>query len=137
MISKINHIGIAVKNIEDSLKNFEKIFTIEKVHFEEVKEQKVIIASFIVGGIRFELTEPTSKDSPVAKFLDRRGEGIHHIAFESTSLSQELQRLSSEKIELINETPTTGAHEMKIAFIHPRSTNGILIELCEKIIKGR
>lgn len=133
MIKKIDHIGIAVKSIESSLENLKKIFNVENIHFEVVEEQKVTIASFFVGDVRIELTEPTSEDSPIAKFLEKRGEGIHHIAFEVQGISDELQKLSLANIQLINSNPTIGAHNMQIAFLHPKSTSGILIELCEKI----
>lgn len=133
MIKKIDHIGIAVKNIDNSIENLKKIFEFSDLHLEVVEEQKVKIATFKVGDIKIELTEPTSEDSPIYKFLKKRGEGIHHIAFEVKGISEELKKLSEANIQLINQFPTKGAHNMQIAFLHPKSTNGFLIELCEKI----
>ncbi|MGQ9818850.1 MAG: methylmalonyl-CoA epimerase [Candidatus Kapaibacteriales bacterium] len=132
MIKKIDHIGIAVKSIESSLANLKKIFSLFDLHLEVVEEQKVKIASFKVGNVKIELTEPTSEDSPIHKFLEKRGEGIHHIAFEVVGIAEELKRLSELNIHLINSVPTLGAHNMQIAFLHPKSTNGVLIEFCEK-----
>lgn len=133
MIMKIDHIGIAVKNIDSSLENLKKIFEFPDLYFEIVEEQKVKIASFEIGDIKIELTEPTSEDSPIYKFLEKRGEGIHHVAFEVKDISEELEKLSEANIQLINQIPIKGAHNMQIAFLHPKSTNGVLIELCEKI----
>lgn len=133
MIMKIDHIGIAVKNIDSSLENLKKIFEFSDLHFEVVEEQKVKIASFEIGDIKIELTEPTSENSPIYKFLEKRGEGIHHIALEVKDISEELEKLSEANIQLINQIPVKGAHNMQIAFLHPKSTNGVLIELCEKI----
>ncbi len=132
MVKSINHIGIAVKNLDESLEKFKSIFNIEQVHIETVEEQKVRIASFEINGVKIELTEGLAPDSPISKFIEKRGEGIHHLAFEVEGIENELVRLSDAGIQLINEKPTQGAHSMKIAFLHPKSTNGVLIELCEK-----
>ncbi len=131
MIKGINHIGIAVKNLEESMKTFQTIFGVESFHRETVLEQSVEIASFPLNGILIELTAPINESSPISKFLEKRGEGIHHIAFESDSLQKDLSKLSLDGIQLINQIPTNGAHDMQIAFLHPKSTNGVLMELCQ------
>lgn len=135
MIRSLNHIGIAVNNLEQSVKKFKTIFNITDIHYETVEEQKVNIASFKIGEVAIELTAPTAPDSPIAKFIEKRGEGIHHIAFETLDIEDELGRLGNSDVQLINEKPTEGAHNMKIAFLHPKSTSGVLIELCEQKIK--
>ena len=131
MLRKVNHIGIAVKSIEKAKSIFELLGV--KVEGEEVVEdQKVKVAFIPVGESRIELLEPTSEDSPVAKFLEKRGEGIHHIAFQVDNVSEALDKLKKEGIRLIDEKPRKGAHGTLIAFIHPKSTNGVLIELCQE-----
>ncbi len=132
MILGINHIGIAVLNIEESLKIFKKIFEFDNLHIETVESQKVRIASFNVGNVLIELTEPTAEDSPIMKFIQKKGEGIHHIAFEVDTLANELTRLRDNNIILVNQNPVEGANNMLISFIHPKSTSGVLIELCQK-----
>lgn len=131
MIKSINHIGIAVKDLHKSAELFQKIFGFEHFHKEIVEDQKVEIASFNVGRVKIELTAPINQDSPIFKFIEKRGEGIHHIAFEIDALEDELSKLKSMGIQLINENPVEGAHNMLIAFLHPKSTNGVLIELCQ------
>lgn len=132
MIKSLNHIGIAVKNLEDSLALYTKIFQPNEIHRESVEEQKVNIASFKVGNVLIELTEAMDETSPIFKFIEKRGEGIHHIAFESDGVQDDLNRLKSDGISLINETPKEGAHDMLIAFLHPKSTGGVLMELCQR-----
>ena len=132
MLNTINHIGIAVKNLESSMELFTKIFGINDFHLETVEQQKVSVASFKLGEIRIELTAATSEDSPIAKFLEKKGEGIHHIAFETDNVISELLRLKENNISLINETAQFGANEMLIAFLHPKSTNSVLMEICQK-----
>jgi methylmalonyl-CoA/ethylmalonyl-CoA epimerase len=131
MISGVNHLGIAVHDLDASAAVFKKIFQVEHFHREVVESQKVAIASFKVGDVLIELTAPTSEDSPIAKFLEKRGEGIHHVAFTTDAVNEDLERLSGDGIRLINEVPQVGAHDMLIAFLHPKSTNGVLMELCE------
>ncbi len=131
MIKSLNHIGIAVKNLEDSLALYTKIFQPNEIHRESVEEQKVNIASFKVGNVLIELTEAMDETSPIFKFIEKRGEGIHHIAFESDGVQDDLNRLKSDGISLINESPKEGAHDMLIAFLHPKSTGGVLMELCQ------
>lgn len=131
MIRQLSHIGIAVRDLEASIALFEKIFQPSAIHREEVSEQKVEVASFIVGNVRLELVAPTAPDSPIARFLEQRGQGIHHLAFETDDIVAELGRIAGEGIQLINRTPGAGAHDMLIAFLHPKSTAGVLIELCQ------
>jgi methylmalonyl-CoA/ethylmalonyl-CoA epimerase len=131
MISSLNHIGIAVRDLEISKALYQKIFRVENFHTETVSEQMVEVASFKLGDVIIELTAPTSPESPIAKFLDKRGEGIHHLAFASDGISEELSRLNEAGIQLINAEPREGAHEMLIAFLHPKSTGGVLMEVCQ------
>lgn len=132
MIKSINHIGIAVKDLDKSLEIFKSIFNFENYHKEIVEQQKVSVVSFNVGDVLIELTSPTDDTSPIAKFIEKKGEGIHHIAFESNDINSELSRLKSNGINLINETAQEGAHNMLISFLHPKSTNGVLMEICQK-----
>lgn len=131
MIQGVNHIGIAVRDLSASKTLFAKIFQVEHFHEEVIAEQKVSIASFKQGDVLIELTAATQDDSPIAKFIEKRGEGIHHIAFTTQGVNDELARLSGEGVQLINTHATPGAHDMLIAFLHPKSTNGVLMELCE------
>ena len=132
MLKSINHIGIAVKYLDESIEIFRKIFQFDDVHREIVEEQKVEIATFKVGDVMLELTSATDESSPIAKFISKKGEGIHHIAFETDDIKKELERLSGNDLKLINPVPAEGAHNMLIAFLHPKSTNGVLVEICEK-----
>ena len=131
MLKGLNHIGIAVRDLDKSTELFAKIFDIDNMHRETVEEQKVAVASFKVGNVIIELTAPTDETSPIAKFIEKKGEGIHHIAFESDNVKLDLARLSEEGINLINDEPKAGAHDMLVAFLHPKSTNNVLIELCQ------
>lgn len=131
MIKNINHIGIAVRDLSSSVELFKKIFQTEDIHFETVVEQKVNVASFKVGDVLIELTSPTEESSPIHKYIEKKGEGIHHIAFQSDDVAGELQRLNQEGIQLINTEPQSGAHDMLIAFLHPKSTNSVLMEICQ------
>lgn len=132
MLKAINHIGIAVKDLEASIELYRKIFDFKIIHREKVLQQKVEVASFKIGEVRLELTAPIGDDSPIAKFIEKRGEGIHHIAFETDDVDNQLNKLKKKDIKLINEYPVDGAHEMLIAFLHPKSTGGVLMELCQK-----
>ncbi|MDP4221329.1 MAG: methylmalonyl-CoA epimerase [Bacteroidota bacterium] len=132
MTKRISHLGIAVKDLSASEALFKKLLGDENVHHETVEDQGVSIASFKIGESVIELTSPTSADSPIAKFIEKRGEGIHHLALEVDDVAGELARLKAEGIQLIDESPKLGAHEMLIAFLHPKSTNGVLVELCQK-----
>lgn len=131
MLKKVNHIGIAVRSIEESAKFYEKLgLKIESV--EVVEAQKVRVAFISLGEVRLELLEATSEDSPVAKFIEKKGEGIHHLALGTGKLVNMLQHSENEGIRLIDKTPRKGAHNTDIAFLHPKSTHGILLELCEE-----
>ncbi|MDB5033044.1 MAG: methylmalonyl-CoA epimerase [Chlorobi bacterium] len=129
---KVSHIGIAVGSLEEAVARYSALFGNDHPHRETVAEQRVDIASYPVGDAVIELTSPTDEASPIAKFIAKRGEGIHHIAFEVDDVAAELDRLRAAGVRLINETPTEGAHDMLIAFVHPSSFNGVLVELCQK-----
>lgn len=131
MTDKINHIGVAVRNLETSLPFYRDVLGMTFEGTEEVAEQKVRVAFLAVGESRIELLEPTSADSPVAKFLEKNGEGIHHIAYQVDDLVNTLERLRSEGVRLIDEQPRKGAHGASIAFLHPKATGGVLTELCQ------
>jgi len=131
MTRKINHIGIAVKNIETSVPFYRDALGMALEGTEEVVEQKVRVAFLAVGESRIELLEPTSPDSPVAKFLEKNGEGIHHIAYEVADLEAALAALKADGVRLIDESPRNGAHGTRIAFLHPKATGGVLTELCQ------
>ena len=131
-ITHIEHIGIAVKNIEEAKKYYEDILGLKCYAIEEVADQKVKTAFFMVGQTKIELLESTSLDGPIAKFIDKRGEGIHHIAFAVKSLENTLEEVKSKNIMLIDEKGRKGAEGMSIAFLHPKSTFGVLTEFCEK-----
>jgi len=132
MPKRISHLGIAVKDLAASEALFKKLLGDEHVHHEIVEDQGVSIASFKIGESVIELTASTREDSSIAKFIAKRGEGIHHLALEVDDVASELIRLKAEGIQLIDETAKPGAHEMLIAFLHPKSTNGVLVELCQK-----
>lgn len=128
---KINHLGIATKGIDEALKFWENALGLKNVHTETVEDQKVRIAMLPVGESRIELLEPTSDDSPISKFLERRGGGIHHIAVEVEDIEAALAKLKSEGARLIDERPRIGAEGCLVAFVHPGSTGGVLLELVE------
>jgi methylmalonyl-CoA/ethylmalonyl-CoA epimerase len=131
MIEKIDHIGIAVKDLEKACDAFDKL-GIKVAGKEDVKEQKVKIAFLPVDDSELELLESTSPDSPITKFIEKKGEGIHHIAFKVKNIDKILEKLKKKGVRLIDEKSRYGAGGAKIAFLHPKSTNGILIELCER-----
>jgi methylmalonyl-CoA/ethylmalonyl-CoA epimerase len=130
-MKRISHIGVAVTDLDKAEALFRKLLGEENVHHETVEDQGVRIASFAVGESRIELTAPLNDESPIAKFIAKRGEGIHHVAIETDDLESELQRIESDGFQLIDKTPRPGAHNMNIAFLHPKSTGGVLIEICE------
>ncbi len=132
MFEKIHHIGIAVKNLENSMKFYEDILNFKIKYIEELKENKVKVASFKIGDVNIELLEPLTDDSPIKSFLDKRGEGIQHIAFLVKDINKTLEELKEKGVSLIDEKPRGGSHNTKIAFIHPKSTFGVLIELVEE-----
>ncbi len=132
MLKRIDHIGIAVKSIEDSVPYYENALGFKCEGIEEVAEQKVKTAFFNVGGVHIELLEPTSPDSPIAKFLEKNPfGGVHHIAFNSDSIMEDLAKAENAGVGLINKEPKIGAHAKKIAFLHPKFTKGVLTEFCQ------
>jgi len=131
-MEKLEHIGIAVKNLSESNKLFAKLLGKPHYKIEEVASEGVRTSFFEIGGIKIELLEATSADSPIAKFIDKRGEGIHHIAFEVTNIEENISSYSTDGFILINQQPKPGADNKRIAFIHPKTTNSVLIELCQE-----
>jgi methylmalonyl-CoA/ethylmalonyl-CoA epimerase len=129
---KINHLGIATKDIAEALKFYENALGLKSVHTETVEDQKVRVAMLPIGETRIELLEPTSEDSPISKFLEKRGGGIHHIAVEVEDIAAALLKLKSEGARLIDEQPRIGAENCLVAFVHPSSTSGVLLELVQK-----
>ncbi len=129
---KINHLGIATKGIDEALKFWGNALGLENVHTETVEDQKVRVAMLPIGESRIELLEATSEDSPIAKFLEKRGGGIHHIAVEVENIEESLAKLKSEGMRLIDEKPRIGAEGCLVAFVHPSSANGVLLELVQK-----
>ena len=132
-MNKIEHIGIAVKNLEASNTLFAKLFGAPHYKTEEVASEHVLTSFFQVGENKIELLEATHPDSAIAKFLEKKGEGIHHIAFDVTDIHAEMQRLENEGFILLNPTPKRGADNKLVCFLHPKNTNGVLIELCQTI----
>ena len=130
---KIEHIGIAVHDIEASNKVFTKIFGKESYKSESVESESVITSFFQVGESKIELVAATNQDSPIAKYLDKNREGMHHIAFDVVDIKSEMKRLQSEGIRTLNDQPKQGADNKLICFLHPKDTNGVLIELCQEI----
>lgn len=131
MLHKINHIGIAVKSLEETLPFYRNQLAMPFAGIEEVAEQKVRVAMLAIGESKIELLEPTSPDSPVAKFLEKNGPGIHHVAYEVEDIETAIARLLAKGTRMIDEKPRHGAHGTLIAFVHPKSSNGVLTELCQ------
>ena len=129
-LTNIEHIGIAVKNLDESIKFYEKVFGLKCYAVEEVKDQKVKTAFFKIGETKIELLESTAQDGPISKFIEKKGEGIHHIAFKTKDINSSLKELEEKNIRLIDEHPRKGAEGLNIAFLHPKAANGVLIELC-------
>jgi methylmalonyl-CoA/ethylmalonyl-CoA epimerase len=127
----IEHIGIAVNSIADALPFYEKVLGLKCYNIEEVADQKVKTAFFMIGQTKIELLESTDPEGPVGKFIEKRGEGIHHIAFAVDNLEERLREAEAAGIKLIDSTPRKGAEGLSIAFMHPKSTFGVLTELCE------
>ena len=132
MIEKIDHIGVAVKSIDESMKVYTEILGLKVTGIETVEEQKVKTAFIPIGESEIELLESTSPDGPIAKFIEKRGEGIQHIALRVDNLKAKLEELKQKGVRLIDENPRLGAGGAKIAFIHPKDTKGVLIELCDR-----
>ncbi len=129
--SHIEHIGIAVKNLQTAIALYEKLLGVKCYAVEEIKDQKVRTAFFRVGETKIELLEPTNEDSPVSKFIEKRGEGIHHVAFAVDNIEEKLSYLEKQNFQLIDKVSRKGAEGLNIAFIHPKSTLGVLTEICE------
>ena len=132
MLKKIEHIGIAVKDLSTSNELFKKLLGVPHYKTEQVASEGVTTSFFDVGTLKIELLEASNPNSPIAKFIAKKGEGVHHIAFEVEDIEAELARLKAEGFELIHETAKEGADNKHIAFLHPKSTNGVLIELCQE-----
>lgn len=132
-MNKIEHIGIAVRDLENANQIFEDILNLPSYKSESVESEGVTTSFFKVGPNKIELLQATKPDSPIAKFIEKRGEGIHHIAFAVDNVEEEIKRLTSKGYRLINQTPKNGADNKLIAFLHPKSSNGVLIELCQDI----
>jgi methylmalonyl-CoA/ethylmalonyl-CoA epimerase len=130
-ISHIEHIGIAVKSIENSLPYYEKVLGLKCYNIEEVADQKVKTAFFKVGQTKIELLEPTSEESTIAKFIEKKGEGVHHIAFAVPDVADALAEAEAKGVQLIDKAPRGGAEGLQIAFLHPKSTASVLTELCQ------
>jgi methylmalonyl-CoA/ethylmalonyl-CoA epimerase len=130
---KVEHLGIAVKNLEESNSLFEKLFGKAPYKTEAVESEGVSTSFFMMGESKIELLEATRPDSAIAKFIEKKGEGIHHIAFDVEDIYAEMKRLAAEGFILLNEEPKKGADNKLVCFLHPKSTNGVLIELCQEI----
>lgn len=128
----IEHIGIAVESLEEAIPFYEKAFGLKCYSVEEVKEQKVKTAFFKVGQTKIELLESTDPEGPIGKFIEKKGQGLHHIAFAVNGLQERLDELEQKEVRLIDKTPRKGAEGLNIAFLHPKSTFGVLTELCEQ-----
>ncbi|MGI6047823.1 MAG: methylmalonyl-CoA epimerase [Petrimonas sp.] len=130
-LTHIEHIGIAVKSIEEQLPYYEGVLGLKCYNIETVEDQKVKTAFFQIGQTKIELLEPTNEESTVAKFIEKRGEGVHHIAFATKNLEDALQEVEAKGVRLIDAKPRAGAEGLNIAFLHPKSTGSVLTELCE------
>ncbi|HAI39755.1 MAG TPA: methylmalonyl-CoA epimerase [Maribacter sp.] len=134
-MKKIEHLGIAVKNMEDSNALFEKLLGVAPYKQEEVASEGVLTSFFKNGPNKIELLAATTANGPIAKFLEKKGEGIHHVAFEVEAIFAEMERLKAEGFTLLNEKPKKGADNKLVAFVHPKTANGVLVELCQEIVK--
>lgn len=133
LIKKIDHIGIAVRNLDEANSIYQKLLGVAPYKIESVASEKVLTSFFKTGESKIELLEAQSQDSAIAQFIERKGEGIHHIAFEVEDIHQEIKRLKAEGFQILNEEPKRGADHKLICFVHPKSCNGVLIELCQSI----
>ncbi len=132
MVKKVDHIGIAVKNLEDSLKFYQDTLGLELSGVEVVEEQKVRVAFLPVGDTEVELLESTDPEGPIAKFIEKKGEGIQHIAYKVENIEEAIKEMEEQGVRMIDKTPRYGAGGAKIAFCHPKSTKGVLVELCQR-----
>ncbi len=130
-LSHIEHIGIAVSNLEDSIRYYEDVLGLKCYAIEEVKDQKVKTAFFMIGQTKIELLESTDPEGPIGKFIEKKGQGVHHIAFAVDGIENALTKLEEKGVQLIDKSPRKGAEGLDIAFLHPKSTHGVLMELCE------
>ncbi len=130
---KVEHIGIAVKDLKKSNEVFQKLFGKENYKVETVESEQVSASFFIMGDTKIELLESTGPDSAIGKYIEKRGEGIHHIAYEVVDIHLEMERLKNEGFIILNETPKKGADNKLVCFLHPKTTNGVLVELCQEI----
>ena len=133
--SHIEHIGIAVLNLENAIDFYEKVFGLKCYNIEEVPEQKVRTAFFMIGQTKLELLQSTDPEGPIGKFIEKKGEGIHHIAFAVKNIEEQLDHATASGVKLIDSAPRKGAEGLDIAFLHPKSTTGVLIEICENKTK--
>ncbi|MFA7288968.1 MAG: methylmalonyl-CoA epimerase [Melioribacteraceae bacterium] len=131
-LNKIEHIGIAVKDIDAAIRYYQRVLGLECYNIEEVIDQKVRTAFFMVGETKIELLESLEDDGPIGKFIEKKGEGVHHIAFAVDSVADSLKEADEKGIQLIDKAPRKGAEKMNIAFLHPKSTFGVLTEFCEE-----
>lgn len=131
MLKKINHIGVAVKSLEETVPFYRDALGMEFKGEDEVAEQKVKVAMMQVGESKIELLEPTSPDSPIAKFMEKNGPGMHHVAYEVDDIEAAIAHMLAQGARMIDETPRNGAHGTRIAFVHPKSSHGVLTELCQ------
>jgi methylmalonyl-CoA/ethylmalonyl-CoA epimerase len=131
-MDKLEHIGIAVKNLDSANKLISRLLGKNHYKIEEVQSEGVRTSFFEIGGVKIELLEATNPESPIARFIDKKGEGIHHLAFEVEDINASLKNYESQGFELINKSPKEGADNKMIAFLHPKSTNGVLVELCQE-----
>lgn len=131
MFKKVEHIGIAIKNLNESEDLFKRLFGKDSYKVEAVESEGVKTLFFQLGETKIELLEATKPDSPIAKFIEKRGEGIHHIAYDVDDIQSEISRLKGEGFQILNEIPKVGADNKLVAFLHPKTTNGVLVELCQ------
>lgn len=129
-MKKLEHIGIAVKNLDESNRLFERLLGVSHYKIEEVESEGVRTSFFMVGELKIELLEATKADSPIAKFIEKRGEGIHHLAFAISDIEKEMTQKKNDGFQLLSEKPKSGADNKSIVFLHPKTTNGVLVELC-------
>ncbi|WP_059171056.1 methylmalonyl-CoA epimerase [Bacillus sp. FJAT-27445] len=132
MIKKVDHIGIAVKSLEEALPFYTDVLKLQLLGVEEVESEKVTVAFLDAGGTKLELLEPSSPESAIAKHIEKRGEGIHHVAFGVTSIQDRINDMKENGIKMLQDKPKPGAGGAKVAFMHPKSTGGVLYEFCEK-----
>lgn len=137
MIKEIDHIGIAVRDLKEAVRRYTDTLGLECEGTEKIDDQKIIVATIMVGGIKVELLQSTRSDGPIGRFIEKRGEGMHHIAFRVDNIDKMLYALKKQGVHLIDETPRNGAGGSRIAFVHPKEMGGVLVELVERTEEGR